>query len=204
MTRKSERPSLTRPIDALIRDVAARVPQLAHVRPEQVLVVAGEARRASHATVRPMSFPGTRTRFSRDGRKEKPRIRLRGQNVLYVITLRPIWFRASTPEERVGTLLHELYHCSTRFDGTLHPKRRHASLGREFGQKLAPLVRRYLREAPHELLAPFHHRGLVKVRMWLEKPPASIERASRRARRVYTEEQLFLGLMRMTGARKLH
>lgn len=204
MKRRQARPSLTQPVAALIRDLAQRIPQFAHVRAEQVLVVAGEARRASHATVRPMSFPRTRTRISSDGKREKPRIRIRGENVLYVITLRPIWFRSSTPEQRIGTLLHELYHCSARFDGTLHPKRRHAHLGRDFSRKLGPLVRQYLREAPHEVLAPFHHRGLVKVRMWLERPPASIERDSTRVRRVYTEEQLFVGLMRMTSPRRVH
>lgn len=197
--KRAARPSLTRPIQVLIRDVAERMPQFAHIRAENILVVAGEARRASHASIRPLAFPGTRSRISKDGRREKPRVRITGENILYVIALRPIWFRASTPEDRVATLLHELFHISTRFDGTLHPGRRHARMGKAFAQKLGPLVRRYLELAPHKVLAPFSHRGLVKVRMWMERPPSSQPRDSRsnRVRHVYTEEQLFLGLMRM-------
>ena len=195
----ASKPSLTPALRALLRDAASRIPQFAHVRPEQVLVIAGEARRASHASVRPMRFPGTHTRFSRDGKREKPLVRVRGQEILYVITLRPIWFRASTAEQRVGSVLHELFHLSTRFDGTLHAGRRHARMGRRFGQRLAPLVRRYLREAPDRVLAPFRHRGLVKVRMWLERPPASLPRGGAgRGRRIYSDDQLFVGLVRMT------
>jgi hypothetical protein len=197
--KRRARPSLTRPLQLLIADVAARLPEFAHVRPEQILVLAGEARRASHATVKPLAFPRSRARISKDGRREKPRVRIGGENILYVITLRPIWFRQSNMEDRVGTLLHELFHLSTHFDGTLHPGRRHAKMGKAFGQRLGPLVRRYLAEAPPRVLAPFSHRGLVRVRMWLEKPPSSFPQGvtSKRLRRVYTEEQLFVGLMRM-------
>lgn len=198
MKRRRARPSLSGPIAALIRDVAQRVPGFAQLQPEQILVVAGEARRASHASVRPLHDARTRGRLSPDGKRIKPRVRVAGVRMLYVITLRPIWFRASTPAERVTTLLHELFHISARFDGTLHPKRRHAVMGKRFAQKLLPLVRAYLAEAPDEILKPFAHRGLVRVRMWLEKPPASVPRSSTKVRKLYTEEQLFVGLVRMT------
>jgi hypothetical protein len=196
MKRHGKRPGLTRALRTLVRDIAKTLPELAHVRAGSVLIVAGEARRASHASIGPMAFPRSRSFLSPDGKWEKPRIRIRGKPVLYVITLRPIWFRASTAEERVGTLIHELYHCSTRFDGTLHPGRRHARMGPRFSKKLGPLVRRYLRDAPREVLAPLRFRGVVKVRMWLEKPPARLARGAR-ARKLYTEEQLFIGLVRM-------
>ena len=44
------RPNLSRVVRLLIRDIARRLPELAHVRAERVLVVAGEARRRSRAT----------------------------------------------------------------------------------------------------------------------------------------------------------
>jgi len=198
--RSKKRPSLTLALKALLRDIARRVPELSHVRASAVLVVAGEARRASHATVRPQRFPGTHTRFARDGKREKPRVRVRGKEILYVVTLRPLWFRGCTPEERVGSLIHELYHCSTRFDGTLHAGRRHARMGPRFAKRLRPLVRRYLKDAPEALLAPLAHCGLVRVRAWLEKPPSSVQPGAR-ARRLYTEDQLFTALVRMTPPR---
>src|SRR5262252_8742751 len=115
---------MTLAVKRLIRDLARHVPELAHVKSRSVLVVAGEARGLSRATIRPGNLGpargGVRRRF----------IRVRGRPILYVITLRPLWFAASTPEERIATILHELYHVSTRFDGTLHRGRRHARLPR--------------------------------------------------------------------------
>ena len=60
------------------------------------------------------------------------------------------------------------------------------------------LADRYLAEAPPEVLAPFALRGLVRARMWLERPSA--QRGLGQAnRRVYTERQLFYGVVRMVG-----
>jgi hypothetical protein len=51
------------------------------------------------------------------------------------------------------------------------------------------------------VIAPFRHQGLVTIRMWLERPPASIPRGSTRVRRVYAEDQLYVGLVRMVDPR---
>ena len=82
-------------------------------------------RRNSRATIRPAHHGSKRPAAGGAG---KPLIRVKGRRILYVITLRPLWFVASTPEKRIGTILHELYHASARFDGTLHRGRRHARL----------------------------------------------------------------------------
>ncbi len=181
------RPNITLAVKRLVRDVARRLPELAHVRALRVFVVAGEARGTSRATIRPGNVGpargGGRRRF----------IRVRGRRILYVITLRPLWFAASTPEERVATILHELYHVSTRFDGTLHPGRRHARLPRAaYDRKVRALLGRYLARAPQEVLAPFAHEGEVKVRMWLRLPRAAD--ASRRGA-LDVDEHLFHGFM---------
>src|SRR2546426_7015685 len=134
------RPNLPLAVKRLIRDAVARLPELAHVRPARILVVAGEARRASRATIRAAHFKETGGRQSGVGRRKKPLIRLKGKKVLYVITLRPLWFLDSTPEERISTVLHELYHISTHFDGTLHRGRRHEQLpGRQYRRRVRGL-----------------------------------------------------------------
>lgn len=185
---------MTLAVKRLVRDVAARLPELSHVRPTRVLIVAGEARRASRATIRPAHHGSA----ARQAGGVRPRVRVRGRTILYVITLRPLWFLASTPDERIATVLHELYHASTRFDGTLHRGRRHSRLPRaRYNRKIRALLRRYLDEAPAEVIAPFSHRGVVKVRMWLERPGPSSRGAAGASRRVYTEKQLFYGLARM-------
>jgi predicted metallopeptidase len=185
--------NVTLAVKRLVRDVAARLPELAHVRASRILVVAGEARRASRATIRPFGAGG-------DGRQ--PRIELRGRAVRYVITLRPLWFLDSTPEERIDTILHELYHAALRFDGTLHGGRRHARLPTAaYQQRIRALRTRYLELAPPELVAPFAHQGLVRARMWLERP-ATPRRGGGPGRQLYTERQLFQGLVLMRTLRR--
>jgi predicted metallopeptidase len=181
------RTNMTLAVKQLIRDVARRLPELAHVSASRVLVLAGEARGTSRASIRPGNVGpargGTRRRF----------IRVRGRRVLYVMTLRPLWFAASTPEERVATVVHELYHVSTRFDGTLHRGRRHERLPRaSYDREVRALLDRYLAHAPDEILAPFAREGEVKVRMWLRLPRAA--EAGRRGA-LDVDEHLFHGFM---------
>jgi predicted metallopeptidase len=193
--------NVTRAVKRLIRDVAARLPELSHVRANRVLVVAGEARRASRATIRP-----THLREPRDGTgarsRRRPVVRVRGREILYVVTLRPLWFLESSARERIATILHELYHASTRFDGTLHRGRRHSRLPLpKYSRRIRALLDRYLAVAPEEILAPFSATGTVRARMWLERPAASSAEAYR-GRRVYTERQLFYGPVRMASRRR--
>jgi len=184
-------------IRALLRDIVGRTPKFQHIRPSRVLVVAGEARRTSRGTVRPLTFAGGKSVDNRGRRR--PVVRYRGKRMLYLITLRPLFFRASNPDQRIRTVLHELFHISNRFDGTLHQGRRHARLGKEFSARLRPIVRRYLRQCPPEIRAPFAHDGEVKMLQWLERPGPSYEPG--KSRRVYTEEQLFFGTVRMISKR---
>ncbi len=190
------RPNFNKTVRSLIRDIAAKLPEFSHLKPGRILVVAGEARRASRGTVKPLCFRGGKS-TDRTGRR-KPVIRIRGRRMLYCITLRPLFFRGSTPQARVETILHELFHMSRRFDGTLHAGRRHAVLGKDFSRKLRPLVRRYLKACPPELLAELAHTGEVRVLQWLERPgPAYRPGTHRRVRKVYTEDQLYYGIARM-------
>jgi hypothetical protein len=190
---RRRRPHLNRAVHALLDYVARTMPEFSHIQPSRILVVAGEARRASRGTVKPLRYePG----FSPEENRKKPVVKINGRRMLYCITLRPLFFRNSTPKSRVATILHELFHISLDFDGTLAPGRRHAQAGPEFAKKLRPLLRRCLRNLPKELLEPFAYNGEVKVQQWLERPPTFYVRGTK-MRRIYTEEQLFLGSMRM-------
>jgi predicted metallopeptidase len=186
---------MTLAVKRLIRDVAGRVAELSHVKASRILVVAGEARGTSRATIRPGNVGPAR------GGAGRRFIRVRGRQVLYVITLRPLWFAASTPEERVATILHELYHTSARFDGTLHRGRRHARLPRtSFDRTVRTLLGRYLTRAPEEILAPFTTEGLVKVRMFLRVPSGKRKGATPR---LDVDEHLFYGFMPLMAKREL-
>jgi hypothetical protein len=194
------RPNLNKIIRALIRDIAAKMPEFAHVRASRILVIAGEARRASRGTVKPLCFRGGRS-TDRTGRR-KPIIRIKGKRMLYCITLRPLFFRSSTPKSRIETVMHELFHMSRRFDGTLHSGRRHSVLGKEFPRKLRPLVRRYLKQCPPELLKAFAYTGELRVLQWLQRPGPAYLPGTPRVRKVYTEEQLYYGIVRMVTHKK--
>lgn len=181
----TRRPNVTLLCRRIAADMARKLPELSQVQAGRIVFVAGEARRASRATIRPLS---------------QLRVSLKGRRALYCVTLRPKFFRASTPEQRVETLVHELLHVSAEFDGRLHPERRHAVLpGAKFRALLRPLVRRYLAEADPELLAGLAHHGEALARQWLERPAG---RSSRK--QAYSEKHLFLGPVQMITARRLH
>ena len=183
---------MTLAVKRLIRDVAERLPELAHVRASRVLVLAGEARGTSRATIRPGNIGPAR------GGRGRRFIRVAGRDVLYVITLRPLWFAASTPEERVATILHELYHVSGHFDGKLHHARRHTRLPRKsYDQRVQELLQQYLAVAAQDVLAPFAREGVVKVRMWLRIPRAAAEGEPAA---LDVDQHLFHGYMPLTGS----
>ena len=196
---KTRRPNFNLAVRALVRDIATSMEEFSHVRAGRILVVAGEARRASRGTVKPLCFRGGKS-LDPNGRR-KPVVRYKGKRMLYCITLRPLFFRASTPHGRIETLLHELFHISRRFDGTLHAGRRHAILGKNFSKRLRPLVQRYLKRCPAALQAPFAYDGEVRVLQWLERPGPAYVPGAARVRRVYTEDQLYYGIARMVTAR---
>jgi len=181
----TRRPNVTLLCRRIAADMARKLPELSQVKAGRILFVAGEARRASRATIRPLSHL---------------RVSLKGRRALYCVTLRPKFFRASTPEQRVETLIHELLHVSEHFDGRLHPGRRHAVLpGAKFRALLRPLVRKYLDEADPTLLAGFAHHGEALARQWLERPTG---RSSRK--HAYSEKHLFLGPVQMITGRHLN
>ncbi len=184
--RRVPRPNATLLCRRIVADMSRKLPELSHVQAARILVVAGEARRGSRATIRPLGNGGAQ-------------VALKGKRALYCVTLRPKFFRSSTPEQRVETLLHELLHISAAFDGKLHAERRHAKLSKgNFEALLGPLVRRYLAAADAELLGGLAHHGEVIARQWLERP------VGRGGRSTYTEEHLFLGPVQMITRRKLH
>lgn len=179
----------------LLAHVAATMKEFRHVDPNAILVVAGEARRASRGTVKPLCFTNGKRK---DGLgRRKPLVTFHGHRVLYAITLRPLFFRKSTPRQRVATILHELFHIAPAFDGTLDVTRRHAEAGEEFEAEFRPIERRYWKRIPPEVVEGFSYDGEVRVLQWLEKPQSWLpkERASHRTH--YTERHLFEGVMRM-------
>lgn len=189
------RPDFTQAVHALIAHVHRAHTEFKHLDARRILVIGGEARRASRGTVKPLTF-AEKKRTDSMGRR-KPLVKIRGRQMLYSITLRPLFFRRSTPRQRVATVLHELFHISHAFDGTLDHQRRHDEAGDGFEATFAPIERRVWKRLPAQIIAPFAYDGEVRVLQWLEKPQSWMpgERASHR--KLYTEAHLFEGVVRM-------
>ncbi len=204
----SRPPNVTLAVQKVIRDAGARLPEFSRVDASRVLVLLGEARRASRASVRPMHFAETASRHGASSHVLRPRVRFRGRNIYYVLTLRPLFFLNATPEARIFTIIHEMFHFSEQFDGTLDPRRRHAVLGKSFNQHLSPLVDRYLEEVPDSLWRSMALNRTVRARMWLEKPGLSSMRIRSDGKRIvqgkqlYTEKDTFLATFKMRTPRK--
>jgi hypothetical protein len=191
----NKRPDFTLAVTEFIDHVSRVVPEYSHIDATQVLVIAGEARRASRGTVKPLMFAGGK-RVDFLGRR-KPAIELFGKRMRYIVTLRPLFFRKSTPKQRITTILHELFHISPSFDGSLDSSRRHARAGASFGSQFRPLAKRALKIIDPSQRMVFAYDGEVRMLQWLEKPQSWLpgERLSHRTK--YTERHLFEGIIRI-------
>jgi hypothetical protein len=172
------RPIIDEALTELIADLARADPlHLSHIDPGRILVVHGQARLESRASIRPLTFGGEPPRDSQ-GRWMKPRITIAGTRMLYEICLRPRFFSAS-PAERASIIAHELWHVARAFDGTLEEAKRHEKTSAD----------RIDREV-NEIFAAWRGRGApgsgvleiageVRMRAWLARPPSRIAVGSR-------------------------
>ena len=150
---------------SLLADVAARLPELAHVAADRVAVAFSQIRKpvpyGLHATLTPMRFEGGHLITTRRGRRYRSQ-RLyngAGREVLYILRFYLPRFQDAPFTEKLTTVLHELWHISPGFDGDLrrHGGRCyvHSHSQEAYDGRMRRLADRYLATAPpEELLAP--------------------------------------------------
>jgi hypothetical protein len=106
-----------------------RLPELAHIDVSRVAIGVCRARNgAMHgvfATLTPLRFEGGRLDKTIRGRRHriKPLVDAGGQEFLYLLNLYVPRFLNLSLEEKLSTIVHELWHIGPKFDGDL---RRHA------------------------------------------------------------------------------
>lgn len=180
-------------ISTLIADLGRAVPEVfGPVDAARVLVVLGAARREARASIRPLTFGGSRT-TSPDGRWDKPRVEVGGVVQSYEITLRPMFFRCTTPAARIATVAHELWHAGPSFDGTLPEQRRHlVARGEPVEREVTEAVALWRARSPRAatLAEALATPGTYTIRAWLRRPPTRIPRSSA-LRRSYGEADLY-------------
>ncbi len=139
-------------------DMVARVPELSHVDLSRVAMACTQVRnRASHgvlATMTPLRFANGALTTVRRGRTYTAQ-RLRdesGREMFYILTCFLPRFMNHTLEEKVLTLLHELWHINPAFNGDL---RRfagrcyaHGGSQAEYDRQVAVLAKQWWSFAP--------------------------------------------------------
>lgn len=160
---RRQRPSLnlTDELECIIADLCARIPDLSHINPARVLCCLTRTRRQSvggvFAKIVPMRFPdGTPFKTLHGARYALPQIPTADGDILYLIYIYVPRFFSLPFERRLLVLIHELYHMSPRFDGTIRRigSRAHGASRESFNDNLQPLLDSYLQsDPPEELLA---------------------------------------------------
>lgn len=148
---------LTLELERLCRDIAQRVPELAHVDLGRVLVCVSSTRgsgiHGTYAKIHPLRFEnGARFRTFRRGRRSVtctlPTVTHEGREILYLVYFLVPRFLELPLREKLITVCHELYHISPACDGDLRrfPGKNyaHGSSLKAYNDRMATLVDAYL------------------------------------------------------------
>ena len=148
-------------------DVCSRLPELAHVDMAQVAVCTSQTRRnVSHglyASLTPLRFEGGARENTKRGRTYRVEAVLdsSGRELLYILTFFLPRFCDLPLEEKLTTVLHELWHIGPDFDGDL---RRfagrfyaHGPSQKAYDDHVRRLAQKWLSLSPSEHLYDFLH-----------------------------------------------
>ncbi len=111
-------------LDALIGSWCRRYPQLGHIDMDRVILTVAKcrstSRRGIYASVTSLRFPEG-TQSGANGKRKHmyrwPKVRKNGRQALYLIKFYLPRFHNLSLEEKVATILHELYHIHPKFNG---------------------------------------------------------------------------------------
>lgn len=109
-------------LECLIRRWCRCYQALGHIDLERVVLAAAacrsRSRRGTYASIMSLRYPDGRAPKHRSGRLYKwPTVKKNGRNALYLIKFYLPRFHNLTVEEKVSTILHELFHIHPRFNG---------------------------------------------------------------------------------------
>jgi hypothetical protein len=158
-------------------DMVARLPELSHIDLARVAIRFCQARKSVRhgiqATLTPLRFEGGELVSVRRGRRWTVQ-RIydeRGCEMLYLLSFYLPRFLEHPLEDKLSTVIHELWHISPRFDGDVrrHPGRcyAHSHSQSHYDAEMGRLTRKWLSLAPPAEAYDFlHHnfRQLQQVR----------------------------------------
>ena len=146
-------------------DLTMRLPELAHIDVGRVALRFCQARKAVrhgvHATLTPLRFERGAAFVQRGGRTwtVERLYDANGREILYLLSFYLPRFLEPTFEEKLATVVHELWHISPNFDGDLrrHPGRcyAHSRSRTAYDDMMRQLVRRWLALGPPDSTSEF-------------------------------------------------
>ncbi len=152
-------------IRRLSADMVARLPELAHICLDQVVFSTVQTRKATmhgiFAALHPLRFEqGSRFTEHRGETWVMPRVRFgNGQEILYIVRFYLPRFLNLPLREKLGVVLHELWHISPQFNGDVRrfPGRcqLHSAVSSRYDRQVEQLLDRYLAANPPEHLYDF-------------------------------------------------
>ncbi len=162
----------TRAMRLLCEDVAARLPQFAHLRIDEIAVTFAQTRRrvphGLQAKLTPLRFENGSLVTRRGGRTwTVERLYEGDREMLYILTFYLPRFLDHSFREKLITVFHELYHISPGFDGDIRRMdgryHVHTHSQQEYDREMDRLAEQYLRRSPPPELYDFlklNFRGL--------------------------------------------
>ena len=151
-------------------DMCSRVPELSHINTEKVLFCISRSRAAgthgTYARIAPLRFAGGKTEYTRRrGRYietfSQPPLYHDGREILYLIHLMLPRFLRLSFEQKLSTILHELYHISERCDGDIRRfagrNFAHGASRRHYNRRIDDLAMHYQDSGPDRATLDFLH-----------------------------------------------
>lgn len=168
----------------LIGDIVATCPELRHIDASRLAVAFSQARSARldgvHAAIHPLRFPGGARELTKGSATyAMPEVVLGGREMLYVISFRLPRYLNLPFGEKMSTIIHELYHVSPGFDGSLRRfaggNPHHTASKRRYDAVMGKIARDYLARTQRPELHAFlrhsfreladAHGGIVGLRL---------------------------------------
>ncbi len=157
-------------LTALAAELVGRIPELGHIDLQRVLFAVSRSRAEGlhgvYARISPLAFAGGAKEWSRRRGRYRETFRLptlmhQGREIRYVITVLVPRFLRLSFDQKLQTLIHELYHISEACDGDIRrfPGRNfaHGSSRHAYNKKVAAMTERFLAAGPDPTFLKFLH-----------------------------------------------
>jgi hypothetical protein len=162
MARASKGFDFTGAIRAVCADMARRLPELSHIDLPRVAIgvcrTRNDAMHGVFATLTPLRFAGGRLDRTVRGRRHRiqPLLDPAGQELLYLLNFYLPRFLNLSLEDKLSTIVHELWHIGPEFNGDLrrHQGRcyAHGASQRQYDARMDRMTQQWLAaDPPHHL-----------------------------------------------------